>query len=208
MAYAFAEIAFTPSVRDQQNRNGSGSYAKFLSPERSGGDVLGERERSFVQARDGMYQATVSETGWPYVQFRGGAPGFLRVLDKQTIAYADLRGNRQYISLGNLVANDRIALILIDYVQAERIKIWGRAHIVDRADPDWSAMPAELKAKGADRVITIRVEAFDWNCPRHIPQRFTPREAHQEIEQLRQQNEKLRALVEALRAVTNQTPIA
>ena len=131
MAYAFAEIAFTPSVRDQQHKNGSGNYAKFLSDERVGGHELGERERDFIERSDGFYQATVSETGWPYVQFRGGPAGFLQVLGPKTIAYADLRGNRQYISLGNLTEDNRISIIIMDYARAERLKIWGRAEVLN-----------------------------------------------------------------------------
>src|SRR3546814_13616424 len=116
MARAFAEIAFTPAVRAEQARQGSaGSYAKFLDAEAAARDSLGAAEAAFVAERDGFYQATVGETGWPYVQFRGGPRGFLKVLDERTLAYADFRGNRQYLSVGNLRADDRGALILVDY---------------------------------------------------------------------------------------------
>ena len=195
MAYAFANIAFTPSVRDQQDRNGSGNYAKFLSDERSGGDVLTESERTFVEGCDGFYQATVSETGWPYVQFRGGPAGFLRADGPDTITYADLRGNRQYISLGNLAVDDRVSLIIMNYARAERLKIWGRATIEARpgdAGEDWP--------EGAERRIRIAVEAFDWNCPRHIPRRLTEEEHGGELAALRAENERLRnALAEGQR---------
>lgn len=200
MAYAFAEIAFTPNVRAQQDRLGSGSYAKFLTPERTGGDRLSETERDFVEARDGFYQASVSETGWPYVQFRGGPAGFLRVLDDRTIAYADMRGNRQYISLGNLTANNRIALILVDYTRAMRLKIWGTVHVVEPGSEEWGALPDALKSDTAERVIAIRVEAFDWNCPRHIPRRFTTGEAIDEIVALQEENRDLRARLTAANA--------
>jgi predicted pyridoxine 5'-phosphate oxidase superfamily flavin-nucleotide-binding protein len=174
MARAFAEIAFTPAVRAVQERLGSAAaYAKFLAPEAERGDRLGLDEAAFVAERDGFYQATVSSSGWPYVQFRGGPAGFLKVLDERTIAYAEFRGNRQYLSSGNLVGDDRISLILMDYANRRRLKIWGRAKLVDIAadpvlvarmhDPSYRARP--------QRTVVITIEAFDWNCPQHIPQR-------------------------------------
>ncbi|NCQ24097.1 MAG: pyridoxamine 5'-phosphate oxidase [Rhodobacteraceae bacterium CG17_big_fil_post_rev_8_21_14_2_50_63_15] len=198
MALAFAEIAFTPAVRAQQERGGAGQYARFLSVERTGGDLLGEEERTFVEARDGFYQATVSETGWPYVQFRGGPRGFLRVLDPQTIAYADLRGNRQYISMGNLTVNDRISLILMDYAAARRLKIWGRVRI----DGPEAAKAAGLVTTGGarvERMVRIHVAAFDWNCPSHIPRRLTVEEASGAWQALKRENAALLAEVRALR---------
>lgn len=194
MARAFAEIAFTPAVRARQDRHGAGRYATFLSHDRQGGARLGNAERDFIENRDGFYQATVSETGWPYVQFRGGQPGFLRVIDDRTIAYADLRGNRQYISVGNLDGDDRVSLILMDYARARRLKIWGHAVTFEAGNIDagGSDTPAE-------RVVMIHVQAFDWNCPRHIPRRFTVDEAHTEIAALRRENEALKADIRALR---------
>ncbi|MFQ5566834.1 MAG: pyridoxamine 5'-phosphate oxidase family protein, partial [Paracoccaceae bacterium] len=121
MARAFAEIAFTPAVRGVQSRQGSAAaYDRMLAPETERADRLGPEEAAFVAARDGFYQATVSETGWPYVQFRGGPAGFLKVLDERTIAYADFRGNRQYVSTGNLAGDDRISMILMDYPNRRR----------------------------------------------------------------------------------------
>ncbi|MBW4709162.1 pyridoxamine 5'-phosphate oxidase family protein [Roseobacter sp. YSTF-M11] len=193
MAVSFAKLAFTPDVRDQQDRLGSGHYAKFLSPDRVGGSCLGADETAFIQARDGFYQATVSATGWPYVQFRGGAAGFLRVLDDKTIAYADLRGNRQYISLGNLSGNDRISLILMDYPNARRLKIWGRAKMLEPIPADWADQSAEGIAAKAERLVVIHVEAFDWNCPQHIPRRFTDSEALRKVEELEAEAAELRA---------------
>lgn len=194
MALAFADIAFTPAVRRRQDRHGAGRYARFLSDDRQGGAQLGAAERAFIEARDGFYQATVSETGWPYVQFRGGPPGFLRVIDDCTIAYADLRGNRQYISMGNLDGDDRISLILMDYAGARRLKIWGRAMTREAEATDAGTPDAP-----AERVVMIHVAAFDWNCPRHIPRRFTAEEAHSEIAALSREVEALRAEATALR---------
>lgn len=176
MPRAFAEIAFTPAVRAVQAREGSaGAYAKFLAPEAERGDRLGAGEATFIAARDGFYQATVSETGWPYVQFRGGPAGFVKVLDERTIAYADFRGNRQYLSAGNLSKDDRISLILMDYPNRRRLKLWGRARLVDiKEDPILVARlhDAAYRAR-PERAVVITVEAFDWNCPQHIPRRFT-----------------------------------
>ncbi len=193
MAYAFAKIAFTPTVRAQQERLGSGQYGRFLSDERTGGDRLSAEEAAFIQARDGFYQASVSEGDWPYVQFRGGPRGFLNVLDDRTIAYADLRGNRQYISLGNLTGNDRVSLILMDYPNARRLKIWGRVRVLEADAALAHRATAPLMDKpGAERVVAIGIEAFDWNCPRHIPRRLTEEEAAWDMTALRAEAEALR----------------
>lgn len=193
MALAFADISFTPSVRDQQDRNGSGMYAKFLSPDRNGGDILTDHERQFIEARDGFYQATVSETGWPYVQFRGGPAGFLQVLDAKTIIYADLRGNRQYISLGNLTVNTKVSLILMDYARAQRLKVWGHVDVITPESSEWQALQTDAIPHKAERLIRITVDAFDWNCPQHIPHRLTAEEAGGELLALRDENQHLKA---------------
>ncbi len=175
MARPFAEISFTPSVRETQAKKGSANgYAKFLDGTRQE-DSISPVEARFIEQRDGFYQATVSETGWPYVQFRGGPAGFLKVLDERTLAYADFRGNRQYLSTGNLLGNDRFSLILMDYPNQKRLKIWGQAMIIGAEDdpalmqrlraPDYRAHP--------ERAVVIKLEAMDWNCPQHIPQRLT-----------------------------------
>lgn len=195
MPVAFAKVAFTPSVLAQQERMGSGRYARLLSDDRQGGDRIGPAERTFIEQIDGFYQATVSETGWPYVQFRGGPRGFLRVLDDQTVAYADLSGNRQYISLGNLTRNQRVALILMDYVHARRLKIWGHVEI---ADPDDGDLASRVPAPGTghvERLITIRVAALDWNCPQHIPQRLNTEDVADQIKALKAENDALRDVI-------------
>jgi len=203
MARAFAEIAFTPAVRAEQGRQGSAkAYAKFLAPDGDRGDVLGDREAAFIAARDGFFQATISESGWPYVQFRGGPAGFVKVLDEATIAYADYRGNRQYISAGNLAGNTRIALILVDYPNKSRLKVWGRVRLVDAADDP--ALIASLhdesyRAK-PERAVVITIEAFDWNCPQHIPQRLTLEEFEPMVAPLRASIESLQAENVELRA--------
>jgi predicted pyridoxine 5'-phosphate oxidase superfamily flavin-nucleotide-binding protein len=179
MPRAYAELTFTPKVRAMQAKLGSAdSYAKFLSPEASGGDAFTAREAEFIAERDSFYQATVSETGWPYVQFRGGPRGFLKVIDQKRLAYADFRGNRQYLSVGNLQSNDRISLFLMDYPNQRRLKILGTVKLIDIGrdpelvaslhDPEYRAVP--------ERVFEITLAGFDWNCPQHIPQRYTAEE--------------------------------
>jgi predicted pyridoxine 5'-phosphate oxidase superfamily flavin-nucleotide-binding protein len=202
MARAFAEIAFTPKVRAVQKSMGSaGSYAAFLDPEADRSDRLGDAEADFIAARDGFYQATISESGWPYVQFRGGPAGFVKVLDEKTIAYADFRGNRQYLSAGNLDGNDRVSLILMDYPNRRRLKIWGRAKLVDaKDDPQLLARLQDKSYRGLpERAVVISVEAVDWNCPQHIPQRLTMQELEPLISPLRDEIDRLKAENESLK---------
>ncbi len=187
MPRAFSELTFTPAVRAHQERMGSAAtYAKFLSLGPKQGYQIGPTEEAFIRARDGFYQATVSETGWPYVQFRGGPVGFLKVLDPHTIGYADLSGNKQYISRGNLDGNDHVALILMDYANQRRLKILGQMTFSEGA-----AAAADLYTKGseteAERAAIIKVEALDWNCPRHITPRFTEAELRPHLNDLGQQ---------------------
>lgn len=205
MPLAFADIAFTPSVLSEQAKFGSAHvYKKFLSEERSGGECLGPEEATFLAARDGFFQASVSETGWPYVQFRGGAPGFLKTLDANTIAYADLRGNRQYISAGNLKHSNRISLIALDYPNQRRLKVWGEAHLTDpAADPDLAQRLHSGKS-AVDQIVKITVLAVDWNCPRHIPRRYTLEELEPELSSLHAQIATLTAENAALKNTTKQ----
>ncbi len=183
MARAFAKISFTPDVRTVQTEMGSRSA--YLAAELGDSETvaLSAVERGFIAGRDSFYQATVGQTGWPYVQRRGGPVGFLKVLDQRTIGYADFSGNRQYISVGNLRGDDRISLLLMDYPGRRRLKIWGRARVVDEGtEPEVVAKleSPEFRAP-IERGIVIQVEAFDWNCPKYI----TPRYSEREIEALR-----------------------
>lgn len=183
MSRHFAALAYTPSVQASQRRYGG----RELPVSADQPDIeLGARECEFIAARDSFYLATVSETGWPHVQHRGGPPGFLQVVDGSTLAFADLSGNRQYVSVGNLAHSDRAALILMDYPNQRRLKILGRVEVIDlgagQQDSLRRAANSELLAKmpalGGDveRILTIRVAAFDWNCSRHITPRFTESE--------------------------------
>lgn len=179
MARSFADIAFTPAVRAFQTRMGSRRQYAALDELDTPRVELTGHEAEFIAERDGFYQATVGESGWPYVQFRGGPAGFLQVLDPKTIGYADFRGNVQYISAGNLEGDGRIALILMDYAQRRRLKIWGRARLVDVRDDAELVGRLEVPSYRAriERAVIIAVEAFDWNCPQHITPRYTRAEA-------------------------------
>ncbi|MDX2030224.1 MAG: pyridoxamine 5'-phosphate oxidase family protein [Blastocatellia bacterium] len=174
MARNFAEIAFTESVKALQEKAGSRrSYARMEAMAR--GAELSEGEIEFIAERDGFYLSTVGESGFPYVQYRGGPKGFLKALDAKTLAFADFRGNMQYVSAGNLTRNDKAALILMDYANRRRLKIYARVEMIEARED--AALIAKLRATGEEaeieRAMILRVEAFDWNCPQHITQRFT-----------------------------------
>lgn len=195
MGRAFSDIAFTPTVRAMQTRMGSRSLYAPQDQTRDRRDTLTSDEVDFIEDRDGFYQATVGESGWPYVQFRGGPAGFLKVLDAKTLGYADFRGNVQYISVGNLQGNDRVSIILMDYANQRRLKILGRVRLVDAADDPALMSRLELPNYRArvERAFVITVEGYDWNCPQHITPRFTHAEIddavaplHAEIAQLKE----------------------
>jgi predicted pyridoxine 5'-phosphate oxidase superfamily flavin-nucleotide-binding protein len=180
MAYKFLEIASTPSVKAAQAANGSAAMWAGLADSNRDFDRFDDDARAFIAARDSFYMATVSETGWPYMQHRGGPPGFLEVLDDTTLGFADFRGNRQYITVGNAAVNDKVCLFLMDYPHRARLKIFG--HLRMSNDPALIARVtrAGYKAK-VERAMTIELESFDWNCPQHI----TPRYSAAELEAMR-----------------------
>lgn len=195
MGHRFAEIAFTDTVKQVQEARGSRrNYARMETNPEAVNGALGPNEAAFIAARDSFYIATVSETGWPYVQHRGGLAGFVRVLDAETIGFADFRGNRQYVSVGNLMKDDRVSLFFMDYANKARLKLFGRAKFIDLdavdilgklALPDYRA-PVE-------RGVLIRVEAFDWNCPQHITERYTHAQVEEVVTPLRQRIAELEA---------------
>ncbi len=196
MPRAFARINFTPSVKAAQSAYRSREANRGFELAEDDRTELSDYEAEFIHARDSFYQATVNQFGWPYVQHRGGAAGFLRVLDQHTLGFADFSGNRQYLSVGNLLANDKIAMILMDYKNRRRLKIWGRVRIVHEADEPELIARLEVNSYRAriERAFIITVEAFDWNCPQHITRRYTEAEVAQllaaqqsEIEQLKKQ---------------------
>ena len=169
MSYGFLDIATTPSVRQAQRDNGSAGYWSDFGGHREF-DRFTDAETQFIAERDSFYMATVSETGWPYVQHRGGPKSFLRVVDDRTLAFADYRGNRQYISLGNVTRDDRVALIFMDYPNRARLKVLARVTVA--AQDQYPDVVLEPGAK-IERVFVLRVEGFDWNCPQHITPRYT-----------------------------------
>jgi len=201
MGHKYSEIAFTDTVKAVQQR--MGSRAAYAKRER-GPDVndrLGPDEIAFIASRDSFYIASVSETGWPYVQFRGGPAGFLRVLDERTLGYADFRGNKQYITTANVIGNERVSLFLMDYAHRERLKILGRQSVTDAKDsPDLTAqlVMKDYEAR-VERAALISVAAFEWNCPQHITPRFTQDELVEALAPIRREMATLRAENERLR---------
>lgn len=178
MGHRFSEILFTGSVRAAQERCGSLPQNDRLRALGPANDALDDGEREFIEARDGFYLASVSESGWPYIQFRGGPAGFVRALDNRTLGYADFRGNRQYVSTGNIDHDGRVALFFMDYAGRRRLKLLGRASLLDADRSPDIARRLELPNYRAriERAVLIAVEAFDWNCPQHITPRYTEAE--------------------------------
>jgi predicted pyridoxine 5'-phosphate oxidase superfamily flavin-nucleotide-binding protein len=204
MSHKFFDLTFTTSVKAAQEKYGSRrNYARLEGgkPDFYG---LGDAEQDFIERRDGFYMATVNAEGQPYIQFRGGPPGFLKILDDTTLGFADFRGNLQYISIGNLSENKKAALFLMDYASQTRLKILATVEVKDAKDaPELmeKLIVPGYKAK-IERAIVLHVEAFDWNCPQHITPRYTideiklmtaPMTAHiekleREIEELKRRN--------------------
>lgn len=175
MANKFHEIAFTGAVKAVQERNGTRRHYEKLESRPDSNDTIGDAEADFIESHDGFYLATANDDGQPYIQFRGGRSGFLKVLDDRTLAYADFRGNLQYISVGNASANNKVALFLMDYANRRRLKILGeiafhevaaRPDLIDQlADPTYDAK--------VERAAVIHVKGLEWNCPQHITPRYT-----------------------------------
>jgi len=200
MPNAFATISFTDSVKAAQTRYDSRENNQHFELSDDPRNELGVVESEFIQARDSLYMATISENGWPYVQHRGGPVGFIRVLNTRTIGFADFRGNRQYISVGNLNANARVSLILMDYPNRRRLKLWGIARLIHETDetelvarlvlPDYRAR--------VERGIIIQVEATEWNCPQHITPRYSEAEVDKVLQPLLAENRRLREQLQQL----------
>lgn len=197
MALKYLELAMTDAVRRAQNQYYGRAVNIAGAPER---DPLGEAEVEFIAARDNFYLGTVSETGWPYVQHRGGPKGFLYVLNLTTLAFADYRGNRQLLSTGNLSINPRVSLFLIDYKNRERLKIFGHARVEDaRAHPELVAQLGDPKMQSSvERLVFIDVVSFDWNCSKYITPRYSAEEVEEYVGSLKK---RITELDEALSAV-------
>ena len=196
MAEKFLELLVTPSVAKAQEH-----YFGRSQPIPGGAkrDALTDDETQFIQSRDSFYMATVSESGWPYMQHRGGQPGFLHVINPTTLAFADYKGNRQMLSTGNLAVNDRVCLFLMDYPQRTRLKILGHARIEDaRQHPELVARFATPDVQRiVERVFLIDVISFDWNCPKYITPRYTAAEVEEAVAPLRQRIAELEAELKA-----------
>jgi len=189
---AFARLAFTDAVKEAQRRNGARANAERLEAHPAARDALTPELARYIAERDSFFMATASREGWPYVQHRGGPPGFLRVLDERTLAFADFAGNRQYLSVGNLAENDRVHLFLMDWAHTRRLKIWGRAEVVEDPAVIETLMPVGYDAR-PERAIRIHVEAWDMNCNQHITPRFTEQELTPGLDALAQRIAKLEA---------------
>ncbi|MCV7343756.1 pyridoxamine 5'-phosphate oxidase family protein [Mycolicibacterium rhodesiae] len=210
MSKHYASIAFTDDVRAVQNDHGSDTfYARkvIAGTAAPGRDSLTEDEKDYLSERDGFYLASVSETGWPYVQFRGGKPGFIHVIDDHTIGWADFRGNLQYISTGNMTGDDRVAIIVLDYAHQRRLKLFGHARIVTAdQDPELlKGLTDETDDSVVERAVLIDVEAYDWNCQQHITPRFSAAELEPALEPLRAKLAELQAENDRLRAQLDET---
>lgn len=195
MAYQFGSLVFTPVVKALQERYGSRRQYARREESTFSLDGLGPSEAEFLAESDSFYMATVGATGWPYVQHRGGPKGFLKLIDEHTVAFADFRGNKQYVSSGNLTTDDRVALILVDYPRQARLKILGHVKIIDGiaakawterlGDPGYDAV--------VERVFVIHVEAFDWNCQQHITPRFTEEQIRSALSPIEKEMQALKA---------------
>jgi predicted pyridoxine 5'-phosphate oxidase superfamily flavin-nucleotide-binding protein len=197
MAKKYLEIAVTPAVREAQRRFFGRS--PDVRTERDN-DPLGPEEVAFIAERDSFYMATVSESGWPYIQHRGGEPGFLLVIDSKTLAFADYKGNRQLLSTGNISVNDRVSLFLMDYPRRERLKILGHARVVPASSEFLERLAEPKNRASVERFFFIDVNSFDWNCPKYITPRYTAAEVEEVINPLKRRIGELEAEVKALKS--------
>ena len=215
MGRAYSDITFTPTVREVQAEKGSREQYAFLDTMSDRGEALTPREAQFLAEADHFFQATVSETGWPYVQHRGGPKGFLKVLDSRTIGFADFRGNVQYLSVGNLRKDDRLSMIVVDYPNRRRLKLLGRVELVEAGvSPQGEAGIAARGDPGhggaVERAFLVPIGGWGWNCPQHITPRFTEAEVASLTAPLRAQVQKLKAQLSDAKAAlaASQTPSA
>ena len=176
MPRQFGTIAFTPAVKAMQEKMGSReNYERFVAIGADNNTIDSNLEE-FISSMEGFYLGTATSNGYPYIQFRGGKAGFLKILDERTLGFADFRGNVQYISVGNLLENDKAFLFLMDYRNRRRLKIIGRARIVEN-DPAILAQVQDAEyVATVERAIVFEIEGWDWNCPQHIPVRYSQAE--------------------------------
>lgn len=178
MAKHFMEFAFNDSVRKVQEKYGTRAPYEKMETKMEFRNKLTWREKGYIKNRDSFYISSVGENGWPYMQFRGGPKGFLKVLDNDVLAYVDFKGNGQYISAGNINATKKTVLFLMDYTQQQRLKIWAEAEALHAADHPELQAKLEMPDYEAtvERIFIFKVQAFDWNCPQHITPRYTKEE--------------------------------
>jgi predicted pyridoxine 5'-phosphate oxidase superfamily flavin-nucleotide-binding protein len=203
MARNYASVAFTEEVKALQERYGSRQAYAHLE-QRTSRTQLSDSESGFIEDRDSFYIASIGENGFPYIQHRGGKNGFLRVIDPVTLAFADLRGNKQYISIGNAVTNPKVSLILMDYVRRARLKIYAELETVDiTGNPDLAALViSDGDETIAERIVVLHVIAFDWNCPKYITPRYTIEEINEMLTPLQEHIKNLES--EVIRLKENQ----
>ena len=205
MPRRYTELTFTDSVKRTQQRYGSREQGLQLERMDRQDDRLSDREAAFISDRDGFYVASVGENGWPYLQFRGGPRGFVKVVDERTLAYADFRGNLQYITMGNIQHDNRVALFFMDYANRRRLKVMARAEIIEASK--FTERTRKLVAPNdrapVERTVLYHVEAFDWNCPQHITPRWTEEEMapiigkmQSRLRELTEENQRLRVEIE------------
>lgn len=200
MAYTYLDILTTPGVVEAQKDNGARDQWEDFKGNREF-TQFDENARAFIAARDSFYMASISDSGWPYVQHRGGPPGFLKVLGPTRLGFADYRGNRQYISLGNFKTDDRVALFLMNYPRRKRMKLLAHIKVHPNDDPEIARSLTDRDYPGEiERFFTLDLVAYDWNCPQHITQRFTKpmvaeamEEMERELTALREENAQLKS---------------
>ncbi len=188
-----SDIAFTPAVKTQQTARGSRDGYARMEQGRGWKSAVDERLKDFIAERDSFYLGTTNAQGQPYIQHRGGPKGFLKVLDEHTLAFADFGGNQQYITLGNLSDNEQAFIFLMDYPKRRRIKVWGRARVVDDNEELLKKVTDNEYAATPERVIVFTIEAWDVNCPQHIEPRFTEADIAEQLVDVKKRISELEA---------------
>lgn len=201
-----SDIAFTPAVKAVQAHKGSRRAYAHMEEAGSRQTHITPELEAFIAAQRSVFLATVNSEGQPYIQHRGGPPGFLRVLDERTLAFVDFSGNRQYISTGNLAGNAKAHLFLIDYRQRRRVKLWGEARVEELSDELLARLIPEGYKARPEQIMVFTVSAWDANCPQHIPPRFEAEEVLAALEEKDQRIAALEAELDRLRSTSSTVP--
>ena len=185
MPNVYHEIAFTPAVKALQEAEGSREiYAKYEASEKRMKTELTEPEMGYIAERDSFYMSSVSETGWPYMQHRGGPAGFVKTLSPHEFGWAEYFGNRQYITTGNISGDDRVSLFFIDYASKTRLKVFGHARVIAPDDPLMATLTEGSEGLTVERGMVVKVASFDWNCPKYITERYTKADVQHALAQM------------------------